>query len=121
MGNHYYCNAAAVEFSDESHHAALLTIVQSSGRLVEDQQSRAERQYAADRQPLPLSLTQQERIALTRVFEVYGVQYLSDALINLPLAEAEIAWAEAYLLRHRRSKDLMIGILKNVAHLMYGL
>ena len=83
MRDHHDRDSFAVELGHQRHHAALLAVIQSGGRLVEDQQARSQREHTRDRQPLALALAEQKWIERARILKADRAQRLVAAPLNL--------------------------------------
>ena len=110
-----------VQLAHQRHHLALLAIVQPGRRLIEDQQARAQREHARDREPLTLPFAEQKRIAGAFIFEAHRRQHLGASRFDLRGREAEIARPEFHFGLDRVGENLMVGILEDVADFARGL
>ena len=120
MRDHHDRDSVAVELGHQRHHAALLAVIQSGGRLVENQQARAQREHARDRQPLALALAEQEWIERARILKSDRAQHLVASALNLVRREVEVARTEGDLVLDGRGENLMVGVLEDVADLGGG-
>src|SRR5258708_20382083 len=98
MSDHHDREACPVELADQRHHLALLAIVQPSGRLIENQQPWPKREDTCNRETLPLSLAEQERISVAFVFERDRADHLVASAIDLVIGKTKIARAEFHFI-----------------------
>src|SRR6266852_9470214 len=121
MRNYHDCDTAAVELAHQRHHAALLAIIEAGRGLVENEQARAQREHASDREPLTFTLAQQERIAVSRLGKIDGFEDFGASTLDFGVIESEVARTESDFILDRGSEDLMVVVLDNVADFLFGL
>src|SRR6266849_2323424 len=121
MRNYHDCDTAAVELAHQRHHAALLAIIEAGRGLVENEKTRAQREYASDREPLTFTFAHQERIAVSRIGKIDGFEDFGASTLDFGVIESEVARTESDFILDSGSEDLMVGILEHVADFLRGL
>src|SRR5206468_12821450 len=95
----------------------LVPMVEPRGRLVHDEQPWAGGQCRGDSDALSVSTRHHERIELLGAFEPDSLESLLHGAFDRGFVESEVPWREADLLPHRRSEDLLVGVLENESDL----
>jgi hypothetical protein len=108
----------AVEATQQLHHGALLPIIQASGRFVKNEELWAQCQDGRNGESLPLSFVQQKGVALPYLTEADCFQHLRDTCTYLCWRQAEVTEAKGHFLFNCGSKELVVGILKDIADLL---
>src|SRR5713226_8224930 len=121
MRNYHDRDTVAVKFTHQRHHAALLAIIEPGRGLVEDEQTRAQREHARHREPLTFALAQQERIAVSRIGKIDGFEDFGASTLDFGVIESEVAWTESNFILDGGGEDLMVGDQENVADFLRGL
>src|SRR6266851_60920 len=121
MRNYHDCDTAAVELAHQRHHSVLLAIIEAGRGLVENEKTRAQREYASDREPLTFTFAQQERIAVSRTGKIDGFEDFGASTLDFGVIESEVARTESDFILDRGGEDLMVGILEHVADFLRGL
>src|SRR5271157_2779098 len=106
-----------VEPREKIHHLVFPERVKPRRRFVEKQYLMPHGQKPRDADPLFLAKTQMMDGLFCIFLHLDRPKCICHPFFNFLLCEAHIHWAEGHVLEYCRSKELVIGILKNDSHL----